>query len=117
MTSRPFPSFHILVQLVVLTSIWLSHVLETKVYSPEESLHGFVSTWHESTGIIEPRMALSAFQSYRRRHYGTPGVLASDACPAEGRDACADGVRCIWTVTRTMCLCTCESNGVKAGSG
>ncbi|XP_075555270.1 uncharacterized protein LOC142587852 [Dermacentor variabilis] len=145
MTSRPFASFHTIVELVVLTSIWSSHVLESTIYLPKETLRGFISTWHESTAIIEPRMALSAFRSDRLPHHGTPGVAPScktecgngtkalcftspgwescmcacvssnDACPPKDRNACATGVACIWTFNTTMCLCTCESNGVTIG--
>nr|XP_050036989.1 uncharacterized protein LOC126533832 isoform X1 [Dermacentor andersoni] len=147
MTTRPFASFHILAELVVLTSIWSSHVLESKVYSPKETLRGFISTWHDSTAIIQSRMALSPFRSNRRWHHGTPGVSPSctkecrkgrkplcftspgwkacmcacvppnDPCPPVGRNACATGVHFKSTSSSAMCLCTCESNGVKAGLG
>nr|XP_054927981.1 uncharacterized protein LOC129385367 isoform X2 [Dermacentor andersoni] len=117
MTSTSFASFHILVELVMLTSIWSSHVLESKVYPPKETLHGSISRWHGLTDIIEPRMALWTSPIRWRSPHGTPGEPASDPCPPEGRNACAHGVPCIWTNSTTMCLCTCASSGVTTGSG
>ncbi|XP_054927979.2 uncharacterized protein [Dermacentor andersoni] len=147
MTSTHFGSFHILVELLMLTSIWSSHVLESKVHSPKQTLRDSISTWHESTSIIEPRMVFSLFPSKGRGDRGTPGVIPSckpncrngkkalcftgpgwmtcfcdcvppnDSCPPVGRNACATGVHFKTKSTSAMCLCTCDSSGVKTGSG
>nr|XP_054927982.1 uncharacterized protein LOC129385367 isoform X3 [Dermacentor andersoni] len=113
MTSTSFASFHILVELVMLTSIWSSHVLESKVYPPKETLHGSISRWHGLTDIIEPRMALWTSPIRWRSPHGTPGVTPSCniKCGKEKKALCFTGPG--WLT----CLCACASSGVTTGSG
>nr|XP_054928403.1 uncharacterized protein LOC126533832 isoform X2 [Dermacentor andersoni] len=94
MTTRPFASFHILAELVVLTSMSPSCTKECR----------------------KGRKPL-CFTSPGWKACMCACVPPNDPCPPVGRNACATGVHFKSTSSSAMCLCTCESNGVKAGLG